>query len=908
MEKFNKDHQATPTLPTSAIVTIGLILSQLLALTANISDANRITFYCVASVFYPLTFWFFGIQFQPTTSIFNAWHSFKKLVINSLILLGLTILVSKYGVSYNFSDLKIQAGPLFFLFAYNYCILTVICEKLLPTLTIKLLFTLFITLAGLYWLPHFLKPIPILYLFFLLGSKGIKPIFLVKNIPHIKAEMLIGLFLLALIMNHSSSSVVFIIGDGSWWSYFLAIIAAIFIAILLKTSPANLIGHWWIDWVSWISESARKVELKKLLAVTSRRPITAKILSISLAGISIVAVFILSAFINLILFELPLRDWNVKKTFMWYEQSIYFASIGIFLILATYYLLRIFISRGASLALLFIPTLLLAIINQLKINFLNSPLLPNDLYLANQALSSLGFIVGKGMALIIFLLSICAAISIIILFIYHRKSFLNKKKWPMARGIVAALLLTIFMYSPAQLVSSEKMPNIWELSDEIQLYQYTGFFGGLIYNYKNFKVTKPNGFEPGSIARLTTELELTDDLKKAKKDENTKPHVIIIQSEAYWDPGLLSPGLYPDGSPGRLEPICEATLNNAHFCATGYVSVPSFGGITANTEYEVLTGMAISLFPSGAVPFNHFTQKKQPSIAWRFRQAGYKTVGLHPHDGWFWNRNNVYPRLGFQYFYDIEYFADADKNELYVSDDAINRAIEKNIEETNEPLFLFSVSMANHAPFNDDRYEKLLAVNIDWEAVPNLSPEEHKTLATFSIGIRESRRALQELIATYSSPDSPPVIILFYGDHLPILGGDFRIYEETGYKPLGESIHYREMFSTPYLIWSNQELHTTDWPHFISAPLLGQQLASAAGLGRPIVESLLNELQTAPGFRHPPYSILQQGNQLTDPSARQKKLLQLYRHLFFDTILADQQYLHYFGVDTLNSQLQKTSN
>lgn len=716
------------------------------------------------------------------------------------------------------------------------------------------------------------------------------------------------MFFLALIINYFGSSIILIAGEGSWWRYLLAVIAATFISILLKTSLANLIGHWWMDWVSWISASKRKEEFKIFLDKSSQRPITGKVLKASLVVISIAATFILSTFINLIFFELPLRDWNVQTTTMWYEQSISFASIGIFLIAAIYYLLRIFLSRSISLVILFLPMLLLAITNQLKINFLNSPLLPNDFYLINQALGSLGFIVGQGTALGILLLSLCAVISMLIFFIRHWRKFVNKKKGPAARGMVSALLLTIFIYSPAQLVSSEKMPNIWELSDALQLYQYTGFFGGFIYNYKNFKVTKPGGFEHGSIARLTTELALADDLKKAKKSDAAKPHVIVIQSEAYWDPGLLSPGLYPEGSPGKLESICEAKVNNTHFCATGYLSVPSFGGITANAEYEVLTGIAISLFPSGSVPFNHFIQKKQPSITWRFRQAGYKTVGLHPHEGWFWNRNNVYPRLGFQYFYDIEYFADADKNGLYVSDDAINQAIVKNITEASEPVFLFSVSMANHAPFNDDRYEKLSPVKINWEAVPNLSPDEYKTLATFSIGVRESRRALQELIANYSSPKSPPVIILFYGDHLPILGGDFRIYEETGYKPLGESIHYREMFSTPYLIWSNQELHTTNWPHFISAPLLGQQLASAAGLGKPILESLLNELQTAPGFRHPPYSILQQGNQLPDPSARQEKLLQLYRHLFFDTILADQQYLHYFGVETLHSQPQKTSN
>lgn len=114
MENSGKNYPIAPILSISTIVIAGLILSQIVALIANTSEANQFSFYCIAAVFYPLAFWCFGIQFQPTIFILNACHSLKKLSINSVIYLGLTILFSKHGFVYNFSDLKTYTGPLFF--------------------------------------------------------------------------------------------------------------------------------------------------------------------------------------------------------------------------------------------------------------------------------------------------------------------------------------------------------------------------------------------------------------------------------------------------------------------------------------------------------------------------------------------------------------------------------------------------------------------------------------------------------------------------------------------------------------------------------------------------------------------------------------------------------------------------
>jgi hypothetical protein len=324
------------------------------------------------------------------------------------------------------------------------------------------------------------------------------------------------------------------------------------------------------------------------------------------------------------------------------------------------------------------------------------------------------------------------------------------------------------------------------------------------------------------------------------------------------------------------------------------VEVPSFGGMTANTEFEFLTGISMRFLPDVAVPFVHFIEKPTPSIAWRFRQAGYHTLGLHTSEGWFWNRDKAYPRLGFNEFKDVRYFNDVERNDFYVADTAISQMIMQQVQTAQQPQFIFSVTMANHGPFDDTRFQRLAPVPINWQAVPNLSNSQHQALSTYSIGVREARTALNELVNGFRQKNSPPVIIVFYGDHLPILGADYRIYHETGFKPENLNQPFQELYSTPYLVWSNRELGL-EWPQQLPITLLGRQLAQAAGLGESGLEQTIAKLNHTHYLSRPTRADAQTNQQQKILSHEEKQALKLYRHAFFDAFF-DQNALDYFGI------------
>lgn len=61
-------------------------------------------------------------------------------------------------------------------------------------------------------------------------------------------------------------------------------------------------------------------------------------------------------------------------------------------------------------------------------------------------------------------------------------------------------------------------------------------------------------------------------------------------------------------------------------------------------------------------------------------------------------------------------------------------------------------------------------------------------------------------LCNYLDTRPEPVLLVFYGDHLPALGQDYGVYQELGL-PIGmtdTSAHVLETYETPYLIWANE--------------------------------------------------------------------------------------------------------
>lgn len=676
---------------------------------------------------------------------------------------------------------------------------------------------------------------------------------------------------------------------GLAYQYLACFFISAAILLLTATPPFSSFSRWINNWLYWISSRSTVNVTDSLFNFyfslntfwqqsVAQSAFFNNLLSTSLYVLRIASI----TTIAFLIIELPIRNWSINALFTWVSSSTFFITLTYSVIFICYCIFRIFLSWRAAAAVLFIVTIIISAISTMKVRYLGIPLIPSDLNLINQSLDSLVFIIGKPKTYLVFALLSLALILFALALWCFSKLLLNQNMWVSLRGI-SLLLFALWLAQPENFALNERSPNAWEIRNSLGLYQKIGFVTGFWVSYQQFFIQKPEGFSKYSIKNLSNKVNIaTENTSTGYRHAGyfPKPHIIAIQSEAFWDPGLLHNDLYPFGSPGDLSVLC---LNSNNYCKTGYVEVPVFGGGTANSEYEFLTGLSMSLLPSGTAPFVHYIQSPVASIGWRLQQANYQTLGIHPNVGWFWNRDKVYPLLGFQEFMDIDAFDQAEKEQFYVSDQAITKMIKARIEQAHQPQFIFAVTMANHAPFVDQRYSAFPDELINWEQLPILDPEEQLAIKTYSIGVRESRAALKELVDTYSKEDAPPVIIVFYGDHLPILGENYSIYYKSGFKMIDLVDPFKELYSTPYFVWSNQAISHTLTEN-MPVSLLGQEIMEMAGLGKSGLQQLISQLQNTYFLSKPPRDHMLRGQLPAELTEQQLLAIELYRHANFDAL------------------------
>lgn len=307
-----------------------------------------------------------------------------------------------------------------------------------------------------------------------------------------------------------------------------------------------------------------------------------------------------------------------------------------------------------------------------------------------------------------------------------------------------------------------------------------------------------------------------------------QPNVIVVMSESFTNPNSFGDVTFSRNPAANLERLSAQYIS-------GTTVVPVFGGGTANTELEFLTGTPVFFLSSAyTIPYGNpsrfFSRNLYTAMPWLFRQQGYRTVALHPNVGSFFNRDWVYPRLGFEYFVTKDDMPYADFKGWYISDEYFTTRMIEEIERANQddvPLFLFGISIQNHFEFWGSKYtyyqREVFATS------PHLTEEHLGSLSTYAQGVLDADRQLARLIEFLEESDRPTVLV-FFGDHLPVLGYHYdSMLEHLGFI---SSQHIWEwdgedrqrMFSTPYLVWDNFSDNREDWgtlsTYFLSAQML----------------------------------------------------------------------------------------
>nr|WP_286203211.1 LTA synthase family protein [Rhizobium lusitanum] len=504
-----------------------------------------------------------------------------------------------------------------------------------------------------------------------------------------------------------------------------------------------------------------------------------------------------------------------------------FTTIGIVMLLMI--LLDAIFGRAHQSILMVAPLLLVpAFISNQKQNFLSDPLYPSDFLFARQIMELMPVMVRDkpwtAVALTIGIIASLAILAFLWRYGWQRAAMLSKK----ARGARLSICLPLAALFVSQMDPTqysfirEKLriiPIVW---DQKENYSYNGFIIAFSLNLPMADVKAPAGYGQDAIDAIPARNY------GYLSGPRQKPDVIMLMSESFWDPTRLSNvSLTPDPMP------------NIRAAQSGHVFSPEFGGMTANVEFEALTGFSNAFLPYGSIPYQQYVRKPIPSLATFFRGEGYAARALHPFSGWFWNRNEVYRAFGFEEFLTEDTMPPMEKRGVFASDDSLMKEIMREGDAMDRPFFLFAVTLQGHGPYEANRY---VENTIDIKG--NLTDTDRDTLATYAQGVREADQSLKMLMDWASNRDRETIIVL-WGDHLPPLGS---VYPNTGYMP--EPVATRKApldvmkreHETPLVIWSNKKGVRKD-VGTISPSQLPYHILKTAGYEHPFYTGFLGRLQ-----------------------------------------------------------------
>jgi len=380
------------------------------------------------------------------------------------------------------------------------------------------------------------------------------------------------------------------------------------------------------------------------------------------------------------------------------------------------------------------------------------------------------------------LILICAGFVALITLcvIFWQHSTRNPKKIHLRRALPFALSLAViigvssFILEDADALGSDTVGLMPKAYDEY------GFVYCFSYSIFDWGVDRPEDYSEESIKKITKKLS-----PPAESTPETTPNIIFIQLESFYDITNIA-GIEASE---ELMPNFRALQKE---CSTGAFAVNTVGAGTANTEFETITGMDLSDFSMGEYPYRtvlHDTTCE--SACYDLAPYGYTSHAIHNNTATFYDRNVVFPMLGFDSFTSVEYMNDIEYIESgWVDDSVLVGSIADCLASTEGSDFIYTISVQPHGEWPEEGDELPIKLTVDGEEAPY-------PLAYFANQIWECDEFLGELIAALEQLEEDTVLVA-YGDHFP----------DLDYKD--EDLLSGTVYATEYIIWSNFGLEKQD--------------------------------------------------------------------------------------------------
>lgn len=341
-------------------------------------------------------------------------------------------------------------------------------------------------------------------------------------------------------------------------------------------------------------------------------------------------------------------------------------------------------------------------------------------------------------------------------------------------------LATALIINNVAIAAESDSSNFPNIADAYEDYGFVYCFSSSILDTG---IDMPAEYTPEAMSYVAA--EIGND--RGQHAPEIQPNVIVVQLESFFDVNLLNNKKFTENPVPNFTALKES-------CPTGLLTVPSIGAGTANTEFEVLTGISLDFFGASEYPFKTVL-KTMPceSFAYNLADYGYSTHAIHNNDGTFYDRHIVYSQLGFDTFTPIEYMHDVQLNPKNWADDSVLvQCISDALGYSDSRDFVFAVSVQPHG-----RYPRVMPEGAphDIKLTQYEADMDEEDITAFEYYINQLHQTdafIGELMAALEDYDEPTVLVL-YGDHLPNLNIE------------NEDVENGNILQTEYVIWSNYE-------------------------------------------------------------------------------------------------------
>lgn len=416
--------------------------------------------------------------------------------------------------------------------------------------------------------------------------------------------------------------------------------------------------------------------------------------------------------------------------------------------------------------------------SQFKIYYTFDPIMISDFLFLNDA-GSLMEIMGD--TFFDTLLSLLPAILVMLaLFIIICKLAFKTDRhfytpWRRIPCLVLSIIFIVALFIPRTPVSAIMKKTFFEVTAEkdnhtttnIAYYNKHGVISGIYGLYLTNQLEKPEDYEK-TIAALEKELEeLGNSSNNNSSSQNWgQPNIIMVFSEAFWDISKMDDIKFDKEVTSNFNALKEEGI---------YFEMisPSFGGISANVEFEVLTGSSLRYYGTGYIPYMQLMTSDKyanmPNVPTELNNNGYNTKIIST-----WSDKLFKCKNAYEYFkvnetlYNTD-FKDPDKKGGRISEKEVVDTLISQMEnkKDDERVFLMALTAQTHMPYPKDRYaEEEYDIKVsDDSGLPEYVTD---SLRCYAQGVYDADKELARLYEYVKTLDEPTIII-FYGDHLPYI-------------------------------------------------------------------------------------------------------------------------------------------